>query len=176
MTQEYAEKNAIKSPWGDILYRGLPPKNKAEAIAQEFYSCMVRGPQPEDANPSSLLWCRDDNLFKHNFQYAKASAKENKKSWGLYFNPGPSAPRDDGTHEAEENRISPFSNLDGLISYILVQGAKVDHSDNDVDSDEAPAPPPRLQKPKKIKASTSAAPPKASRVKPLATGPPEDNV
>ena len=154
----------------------FPPKNKAEAIAQEFYPCMVRGPQPEDADPSSLLWCRDDNLFKRNFQYAKASAKENKKSWGLDFNPGPSAPRDDGTREAEENRIGPFSNLDGLISYILVQGAKVDHSDNDADSDEAPAPPPRPQKPKKIKASTSAAHPKASRVKPLATAPPKDSV
>ena len=104
---------------------------------------MVRGPQPENADPSSLLWCRDDNLFKRNFQYAKASAKENKKSWGLDFNPGPSAPRADGTYEAEENRTGPFSNLDGLISYILVQGAKVDHSDNDADSDEAPAPPPR---------------------------------
>ena len=55
VTQEYIEKNAIKSPWGDILYRGLPPKNKAEAIAQEFYPCMVRGPQPEEADPSSLL-------------------------------------------------------------------------------------------------------------------------
>ena len=29
VTQEYAEKNAIKSPWGDILCRGLPPKYKA---------------------------------------------------------------------------------------------------------------------------------------------------
>ena len=37
VTQEYAEKNAIKSPWGDILYRGLPPKNRAEAITQGFY-------------------------------------------------------------------------------------------------------------------------------------------
>ena len=36
VTQEYAEKNAIKSPWGDILYRSLPPKNRAEAIAQVF--------------------------------------------------------------------------------------------------------------------------------------------
>ena len=27
VTKEYAEKNAIKSPWGDILYRGLQPKN-----------------------------------------------------------------------------------------------------------------------------------------------------
>ena len=55
VTQEYAEKNAIKSPWGDIPYRGLPPKNRAEAIAQDFYPCMVHGPQPENADPSSLL-------------------------------------------------------------------------------------------------------------------------
>ena len=55
VTQEYAEKNAIKSPWGDILYRGLQPKNRAEAIAQGFYPCMVRGTQPADAHPSSLL-------------------------------------------------------------------------------------------------------------------------
>ena len=52
----------------------------------------------------------------------------------------------------------------------------MDHSDNDADTDEAPAPPPRPQKPKKIKASSSAAPPKASRVKPLATAPPEASV
>ena len=70
VTKEYAEKNAIKSPWGDILYRGLQPKNRAEAIAQGFYPCMVRGPQPENADPTSLLWCRDDSLFKRNFQFA----------------------------------------------------------------------------------------------------------
>ena len=70
----------------------FPPKNKAEAIAQDFYPCMVRGPQPKNADPSSLLWCRDDNLFKRNFQHAKTSAKENKKSLGLDFNPSPSAP------------------------------------------------------------------------------------
>ena len=52
----------------------------------------------------------------------------------------------------------------------------MDHSDNEADSDEAPAPPPRPQKPKKIKASSSVAPPKASRVKPLATAPPEASV
>ena len=44
VTKEYAEKSAIKSPCGDIIFRGLPPKNKAEAIAQGFYPCMVRGP------------------------------------------------------------------------------------------------------------------------------------
>ena len=104
-----------------------------------------------------------------------SSAKENKKSWGLDFNPGPSAPREDGTREAEENRIGPFANLDGLISYILVQGAKVDHSDNEADCDEAPAPPSKPQKQKKLKASKPV-PPKASRAKPLATAPPEASV
>ena len=44
VTKEYAEKNAIKRPWGDILYRGLQPKSLAEAIDQGFYPCMVRGP------------------------------------------------------------------------------------------------------------------------------------
>ena len=172
VTQEYTEKNAIKSPWGDILYQGLPPKNKAEAIAQEFYPCMVRGPQPENADPSSLLWCRDDNLFKRNFQHAKASAKENKKSLGLDFNPGPSAPRADGTLDAEPNIVGPFYNLDGLITHISVQGAKVDHSNDDADTDEAPAPTPKPQKQKKAKASKPSTAPKASRVKLLETAPP----
>src|SRR4051812_46740211 len=137
---------------------------------------MVRGPHPENADPSSLLWCRDDNLFKRNFQHAKASTKENKKSLGLDFNPGPSAPRADDTRDAEPNIIGPFYNLDGLITHISVQGAKVDHSDDDADIDEAPAPTPKPQKQKKTKASRSGAPPKAPRVKPLATAPPEDSV
>ena len=94
---------------------------------------------------------------------------------GLDFNPGPSAPRADGSRDAEPNVIGPFSNLDGLITYILVQGARVDHSDNDADIDEAPAPPPKPQKQKKLKASKSA-PPKALRAKPLATAPPEASV
>ena len=94
---------------------------------------------------------------------------------GLDFNPGPTAPRADGSRDADPNVIGPFSNLDGLITYILVQGAKVDHSDNDADTDEAPAPPPKPQKQKKPKASKSA-PPKASRVKPLATAPHEASV
>ena len=67
VTDEYAEKNAIKGPWGDIIYKGHHPKSKSEAIAQGFYPCMVRGLQPADADPSSLLWCREDNLFKRNF-------------------------------------------------------------------------------------------------------------
>ena len=66
-TQEYAEKSAIKRPWGDILFKNHVPRTREEAIAQGFYPCMVRGPQPADAHPSSLLWCRDNNLFKRNF-------------------------------------------------------------------------------------------------------------
>ena len=105
-----------------------------------------------------------------------ASAKKNKKSLGLDFNPGPSAPRVDGSHDADPNVIGPFSNLDGLITYIVVQGARVDHSENDADSDEAPAPPPKPQKQKKPKASRSAAPLKTSHAKLLATTPPEARV
>ena len=100
---------------------------------------MVRGPQPADAHPSSLLWCRDDNLFKRNFQFAKNSSKQNKKSLGLDFNPGPSAPRADGTREAEPNLVGPFYNLEGLITHILVQGTAVDEPADDAESDEAPA-------------------------------------
>ena len=44
VTAEYAEKNAIKRPWGDILFKNLPPRSRTEAIAQGFYPCMVRGP------------------------------------------------------------------------------------------------------------------------------------
>ena len=51
-TKEYAEKNTIKQPWGDILYKNLQPKSRAEAIEQGFYPCMVRGPHPADADPS----------------------------------------------------------------------------------------------------------------------------
>ena len=114
---------------------------------------MVRGPQPEDADPSSLLWCREDNLFKRNYQFTKDSAVKNKKAFGLDFNHGPSSPREDGTREANENRIGPFYNFEGLLAHIAVQGAKVDHSDDVADSEEAPAPPPKPKKQKKAKAS-----------------------
>ena len=50
---------------------------------------------------------------------------------GLDFNPGPSAPRADDTHDAEPNIIGPFYNLDGLITHISVQGAKEDDSDEE---------------------------------------------
>ena len=46
VTQEYAEKNAIKRPWGDILYRNLQPRSRAEAIEQA----------------SILVWSMDLNL------------------------------------------------------------------------------------------------------------------
>ena len=51
----------------------------------------------------------------------------------------------------------------------------MDHSDNEADSDEAPAPPSKPQKQKKLKASKPV-PPKSSRAKPLATAPPEASV
>ena len=138
---KYAEKNAIKPPWGDILYKNLQSQSLPEAVDQGFYPCMVRGPQPENAHPSSLMWCREDNLFKRNFKFAKDSAVKNKKAFGVDFNLGPSAPREDGTREANENRSGPFYNLEGLITHVVVQGANVDHSADDADSDEAPAPP-----------------------------------
>ena len=81
---------------------------------------MVRGQQPEDVDPSSLLWCRDDNLFKRNFQFDKETAKKNKKQFGLDFNPGPTAPRADGTRDANPNEIGPFYNLERLITHIVV--------------------------------------------------------
>ena len=136
---------------------------------------MVRGPQSDDAHPSSLLWCRDDNLFKRNFQLAQQSAKQNKKKFGLDFNPGPSAPRADGTREAEPNVIGPYANLEGLITYILVQGTAVNEPAADTESDDAPAVPKPKQL-KKPKASKPAPSPKISRAKPLATAPPEDSV
>ena len=102
---------------------------------------MLRGPQPANADPSSLLWYREDNLFQRNYQFAQNSAKENKKSLGLDINPGPSAPRADGTRKAEPNLVGPFYNLEGLITHIMVQGAVVDQPSDDAESDEAPAPP-----------------------------------
>ena len=44
VTKEYAEKNAIKRPWGDILYKNLQPRSRDDAIDQGIYPCMVRGP------------------------------------------------------------------------------------------------------------------------------------
>ena len=149
-------------------------KSKPEAIAQGFYPCMVRGPQPENGDPSYLLWCRDDNLFKRNFQFAKESAAKNRKEIGLHFNPGPSAPRPDGTRDANPNVIGPFNGFDGLLSRIVAQRATVDQSADDANSEDAPAPP--KQKKKKSKASKPSVAPKASTVKPLKIAPPEPSV
>ena len=135
VTPEYAEKNAIKRPWGDILYKNLQPNTKHEAIAQGFYPCMVRGPQPENANPSFLRWCCDDDLFKRNFQFAKEFSAKNKKEFRLNFNPNLSARWSDGTREVNENRIGPINNFDGLLSH-------------DADSKDAPTPPKQKKKSK----------------------------
>ena len=102
---------------------------------------MVRGPQPENADPSSLLWCHENNLFKRNFQFAKDSDVKNQREFGLNFNPGPSAPRTDGTPEANENRIGPFANFDGLLSHIAAQRDVVEQSAKEADSDDVPSPP-----------------------------------
>ena len=166
VTPEYAEKNAIKGPWGDILYRNLQPKSKSEAIAQGFYPCIVWGPKLENSDPSSMLWCHEDNLFKRNFQFAKDLAVKNLKEFDLIFNPGPSTPRSDGTREANENMIGPFANFDGLLSHIAAQRAVVEQSAGEADSDDAPSPP-KQQKKKKAKASkpSFSAAPKASTKK-----------
>lgn len=136
---------------------------------------MIRGPQSANADPSSLLSRRQDNLFKRNYQFAKNSAKENKKSWGVDFNSGPSTPRAEGTREAEPNLVGPFYNFEGLITHIKVQGADVDQPADDADSDEAPAPPMHVKQ-MKPKASKPSSAPKVSRAKPLATTPPEASV
>jgi len=94
---------------------------------------------------------------------------------GLDFNPGPSAPRADGTREAEPNLVGPFYNLEGLITHIMVQGTAVDEPADDAESDEAPAPP-KPKKLKKPKASKPAPAPKVLQAKPLATAPPEHSV
>ena len=94
---------------------------------------------------------------------------------GLDFNPGPSAPRADGTREAEPNLLEPFYNVEGLITHIVVHGTAVNEPADDTESDEAPAAP----KPKKLKhpkASKPASAPKISWAKPLATAPPKDSM
>ena len=78
-----------------------------------------------------MLWCREDNLFKRNYQFAKESAVKNKKDLGLNFNPGPSAPRTDGTRDANPNVIGPFHKFDGLLSHTAAQRATVDQSARD---------------------------------------------
>ena len=116
----------------------------------------------------------EDNLFKHNYQFAKESATKNKKEPGLNFNPGPSALRADGTRNANPNIMSPFANFDALLSHIAAQRATVDESADDADSEDAPAPP--KQKTKKTKASKPSATPKALTMEPLATAPLEATV
>src|SRR3990170_8984464 len=140
VTPEYGEKNAVRPPWADIVYRKLIPKTKAEAIAKGFYPCMVRGPQPENADASSLRWCRDDDLFEQNLQFARASAVQNKKELGIDFNPGPVAPRPDGSREANRNRIGPFNSFDGLLSHIAAQRATVEKAAGEEEHAEDPKP------------------------------------
>ena len=78
------------------------------------------------------------------------SRDRGETSYSRIFNPGPSSPRADGTRHAEPNVIGPFANLEGLITYILVQGTAVNEPTTDTESDDAPAVP--KQKNKKSKA------------------------
>nr|XP_040256464.1 neurofilament heavy polypeptide-like [Aegilops tauschii subsp. strangulata] len=116
-----------------------------------------------------------EEASQRNYKFAKDSEVKNKKSLRCNFNPGPTAPRADGTRDANPNVIGPFDNFDGFLSYIAAQRATVDQSADDADSDEAPAPP-KPQKQKKTKASRPGAAPSASRVKPLATDPPASSM
>ena len=88
----------------------------------------------------------------YNFSTCREYLAENRLSF-------PSAPRADGTRDAEPNIIGPFYNLDGLLTHIAVQGDAVEHSADDADSDEAPAPP-KPQKQKKPKAQSPRLHPK----------------
>jgi hypothetical protein len=173
LTPEYADKNAVRPPWADIVYKKLHPKTKTEAIAKGFFPCMVRGLMPENADPSSLRWCREDDLIEANLQFAKASAAQNKKDLGIDFNPGPAAPRPDGCREAESNLIGPFDDFDSFLEHCAAQRATVGEAAEEEEHVEVPEPP----KPKKkAKASKSSAAPKASSVKPLKSASPESSV
>ena len=97
---------------------------------------------------------------------------QNKKELGANFNPGPTAPRPDGSREANQNIIGPFDNFDGLLSHIATQWATVDEAADEEELTEVPEPP----KPEKSKASKPSTVSKASRVKPLKTAPPESSV
>nr|XP_020185512.1 transcriptional regulator ATRX homolog [Aegilops tauschii subsp. strangulata] len=115
-------------------------------------------------------------------QFAKDSAAKNQKDFGLNFNPGPSAPRPDGTREANDNRIGPFTNFDGPLSHIAAQRAVVEQSVEEADFDDAPSPPKQKKKKKKKKKKAKAskpsasAAPKASTKKSLKTASPESSV
>ena len=172
MTHEYADKNIVRPPWADIIYKKLQPKTKAEAIANGFFPCMVRGPMQEDADPSSLKWCREDELFEENYKFAKKSAVQNKKDFRIDFNPGPAAPRPDGSCETEPNLIGPFDDFDSFLAHCAAQRASVEDAADEEQTDVLEPPKPV----KKSTASKSSATPKASRVKPLKSEPLESSV
>jgi hypothetical protein len=125
VTPEYATKNAVRPPWADIVYKKLHPKTKVEAIQQGFYLCMVRRPMPLKPDPTSMLWCRDDDLFEANYQFASGSATQNKKDYGIDFNPGLAKPRQNGSHEAEPNLVGPFHDFAAFLAHYVEQPASV---------------------------------------------------
>ena len=107
----------------------------------------------------------------------KLSEAEQEEIW-VRLQPWSLSTKGRWQREAEPNVIGPFANLEGLITYILVQGTAVNEPAADTESDEAPAVPavPKPKQLKKPKASKPAPSPKISKAKPLATAPPEDSV
>ena len=80
---------------------------------------------PQDADPTSILWCRDGGHFEANYQLARCSAAQNKKDYGIDFNPGPAEPSPDGTREAEPNSIGPVDDLAAYLAHCTEQRASV---------------------------------------------------
>nr|XP_040256311.1 enolase-phosphatase E1-like [Aegilops tauschii subsp. strangulata] len=125
-------------------------------------------PGPEGSGPARVLRTGELQL-----QFARASAMQNKKYLGIDFNPGPAAPRPDGSHEADQNIIGPFNSFNGLLSHIAAQRATVEEAASEEEHAEVLEPPKPKKKSKASKPSTA---PKASRVKPLQSAPPESSV
>jgi hypothetical protein len=143
---------------------------------------MVRYAMPHDPDPSSIRWCHDDDLFEANYQFARASAEQNKKDYGIDFNPRPAEPRPNGTREADPNLTGPCDNLKAYIEHLdaLRTAAAAAHGEAQADDNAPASPKPQCRskgsKAKGPKASKAATTPKASRVKPLRSAPPETSV
>ena len=98
---------------------------------------------------------------------------QNKKDVGIDFNPGPAAPRPDGSREDNHDIIGPFNSFDEILSHIAAQRTTVEEATGAEEHDDDP----ELPKPKKkSKASKPSIAPKASKVKPLQSAPPESSV
>jgi hypothetical protein len=153
VTPEYSAKNVVRPPWADIVYRKLILKTKADALALSFYPCMVRGVMPQDPDPSSIRWCHEDELFEANYQFARSSAEQNKKEFGIDFNPAPAEPRTDGSHEADPNLTGPWDSLKAYIEHLDALRTAAAAAQGEAQAeDNAPASPKPQRKTKASKA------------------------